>query len=340
MELRYGTIDENVKKRSVQDVILHERQKNPVREVGLPSGVTSVPVMFGEKKAGELAVIAAVNDLAARGVRATEFCPTILMPPGTQEDFLRSLMRQICRTAFSMGIDVREGRTEVTDLVSRPVVIGTASGVPFFTTVLEKDDKTQDNKTRDNKIQDNKIQDHEGMDIVMAGFAGLEGTFILAIEYEEELKDRFSGSLLYRIQKAGPELCIAEAAEKASSAGAGPMVSLAGGGILAGLWELCKKTGCGMEVDLPLIPVLQETIEITEYFGIDPYALQSGGGLLIAARDGERIVRTLSECGLFSVRIGRLTGTKDKILRNGEEIRHLDRPGADSLAQQCRLQRP
>ena len=263
MELRYGTIDENVKKRSVQDVILHERQKIPVSKGGLPSGVTSVPVVSGEKRAGELAVIAAVNDLAAQGIRTTEFFPTILLPAGTQEEFLRSLIKQICRTAFSMGIDVREGRTEVTDFVRRPVVIGTASGIPFFTAIREKD---------------NKIQNCRGMDIVMAGFAGLEGTFILATEYEEELTDRFSGSLLYRIQKAETELCIAEAAERAFFAGAGPMVSLAGGGILAGLWELCKKTGCGMEVDLPLIPVLQETIEITEYFGIDPYALQFRSG--------------------------------------------------------------
>ena len=87
-----------------------------------------------------------------------------------------------------------------------------------------------------------------------------------------------------------------------------------------------------MEADLPLIPLPQETIEITEYFGIDPYTIRSGGGLLIAAADGEKMIRTLSESGIFSVRIGRLTGTKDKILRNGEEIRHLDRPRADSLS--------
>ena len=79
MELRYGTIDENVKKRSVQDVILHERQRIPVSKGGLPSGVTSVPVVSGEKRAGELAVIAAVNDLAAQGIRTTEFFPTILL---------------------------------------------------------------------------------------------------------------------------------------------------------------------------------------------------------------------------------------------------------------------
>ena len=317
MELRYGEIDENVKKRSVQDVILHQRQRIPVRENRQPSGVTSVPVMYGEKTAGMLAVTAAVNDLAAQGIQAADVFPVILFPPGTQEESLRTLMKQICRTAFPLGINVREGRQEVTDLVRRPVVIGTASGNPFF-----KQDQDKDRKTRN----------YADMDIVMAGLAGLEGTYILAAEHEKELMERFSGSLLYRIQKAGPELCIAGAAEKAFYAGAGPMVSLAGGGILAGLWELCKKTGCGMEADLPLIPLPQETIEITEYFGIDPYTIRSGGGLLIAAADGEKMIRTLSESGIFSVRIGRLTGTKDKILRNGEEIRHLDRPRADSLS--------
>lgn len=345
MELRYGTIDENVKKRSVRDVILRERQRIPVREGRMPSGVTSLPVMFGQKRAGDLAVIAAVNDLAAQGIRTTGFSPTILLPPGTEEELLRILMRQICRTAFSLGVDVREGRTEVTDLVSRPVVIGTASGIPFSAEIKENPFPAENKESffptgipeipfsKEDREKGGKKRDPAGMDIVMAGYAGLEGTFILADAYEEELSDRFSGTLLFRIQNAEKELCIAKAAERAFFAGAGPMVSLAGGGVLAGLWELCKKTGCGMEADLPLIPLLQETIEITEYFGIDPYALQSGGGLLIAAPDGEKMVRTLSECGIFTARIGRLTGTKDKILLSGEEIRHLDRPRADSLTQ-------
>ena len=60
--------------------------------------------------------------------------------------------------------------------------------------------------------------------------------------------------------------------------------------------------------------------------------MASEGCLLAAAVDGDRLAACLMEKGFCAVRIGFLNSTKDKIIRNGEEIRHLDRPQTDSLA--------
>ena len=123
------------------------------------------------------------------------------------------------------------------------------------------------------------------------------------------------------------------AASAASSvaAGAGQMVSLSGGGFFAGLWELSKRTGCGLTVDLPLVPILQETIEITNYLEINPYLMRSAGCLLIAAPDGKSMVEALQAADIPAVCIGTLQDSNDKIIRNGEELRSLDRPQTDAL---------
>ena len=199
MNLRYGKADENVLKRSVADVILHERQKiaaydelkkntgcgpapggsdrtgglfseNPYRNSSVSavtslkspdrnssvSAVTSLKnpdrnsaesavmsagnpyrnfaisaVTYSEKNAGGLSVIRAVNKLAAEKIRACTFFPVILLPPGTQENVLREIMKQICSTAFSLNVEVGQVHIEVTDAVTRPVITGSAAGISF-----------------------------------------------------------------------------------------------------------------------------------------------------------------------------------------------------------------
>ena len=424
MNLRYGKADENVLKRSVADVILHERQKiaaydelkkntgcgpapgGPDRTGGLfsespdrnssVSAVTSLKnpdrnsaesvvmsarnpyrnfaisaVTYSEKNAGGLSVIRAVNKLAAEKIRACTFFPVILLPPGTQEDVLREIMKQICSTAFSLNVEVGQAHIEVTDAVTRPVITGSAAGIPFDRLIKKegsgqtansvssgqiaadpqaadqdigresagepdcknyKDCKNNKENNKDknkDKNKDNKAY----KDIVAIGWIGLEGTLILTSDCREELEKRFSASLLSRMDMPLKELSVMRAAEIASAEGAGPMANLSDGGFMTGLWELSKKTSGGLDTDLKKVPLLQETIEITEYFGINPYIMASEGCLLAAAADGDRLAECLMENGIFAVRIGSLNSTKDKIIRNGEEIRHLDRPQTDSLAQ-------
>ena len=392
MNLRYGKADENVLKRSVADVILHERQKiaaydelkkdtgsgpapggsdrtgglfseSPDRNSSV-SAVTSLKnpdrnsaesavmsagnpyrnfaisaVTFSEKNAGGLSVIRAVNKLAAEKIRACTFFPVILLPPGTQEDVLREIMKQICSTAFSLNVEVGQAHIEVTDAVTRPVITGSAAGISFDR-LMNKEERGLDadqqaagqNSCREAAGQ-NVCKDSACRDIVAIGWIGLEGTLILTSDCREELEKRFSASLLSRMDMPLKELSVMRAAEIASAEGAGPMANLSDGGFMAGLWELSKKTSGGLDTDLKKVPLLQETIEITEYFGINPYIMASEGCLLAAAADGDRLAECLMENGIFAVRIGSLNSTKDKIIRNGEEIRHLDRPQTDSLAQ-------
>ena len=330
MDLRYGSADENVRKRSIRDIVLHERQRFencpekketdrlPEKNEFLTGfGFAEEASHMCPSRAGELAVIGAINKLAAEGIRAKSFSPLILLPPGTQEDLLRELMGQICRSAFADAVEIGEVHAEVTNAVTRPIVIGTAAGERFI-----KNDPAVSNTGE--------------KEIIVTGPVGLEGTYILVRERFKELKERFPMSILSRMVKAGEALSVLKAAESAEEISdpchAPVMVSLGEGGFFAGLWELSKKTGCGLDADLQAVPILQETIEITDFFGINPYDMRSNGSLLIAASDADQVISRLEKEGRIAVKIGKLTGKKDKIIRNGEDVRFLDRPQTDSLA--------
>ncbi len=365
MDLRYGSADENVRKRSIQDIILHERQRfeketlknTEVPECGFKSGRESdfesfetEPFLLCPPRAGELAVISAVNRLASRGIRARVFSPVILLPSGTQEDALRELMAQICRAAFADGIETGEVSVRVTDAVTRPIVIGTVSGEKFIQDRWESpaDRSASDYSANDRSVNncpasnhsannrsasDHSANDRSSCDIVLAGPVGMEGTYILVSEQFELLQKRFPMSILMRMKGLGRELSVLRAAEAAMSSSVSAMVSPGEGGFFAGLWELSRKTGCGLDIDLQAVPLLQETVEITDFFGINPYAMRSAGCLLIASGNAEKTILCLQEQGRTAVRIGKLTGNKEKIIRNGEEIRYLDRPQTDALTQ-------
>ena len=57
----------------------------------------------------------------------------------------------------------------------------------------------------------------------------------------------------------------------------------------------------------------------------------SSGSMLIATDNGQELVRRLEEAGIHGSVIGRATEGRDRILRNGEETRYLDRPQSDEL---------
>ena len=103
------------------------------------------------------------------------------------------------------------------------------------------------------------------------------------------------------------------------------------GGIFTALWRLAEEAGAGLEADLRKIPIRQETVEICEYFDINPYNALSGGSLLAAVPDGASLVDKLGREGISAAMIGRLTDGNDRILWNDGSKRYLDRPQREEM---------
>jgi hydrogenase maturation factor len=113
--------------------------------------------------------------------------------------------------------------------------------------------------------------------------------------------------------------------------GVSAMHDVTEGGVFGALWEMAAASGTGIEVDLKKIPVRQETVEICEYFDINPYMLISSGAMLIATAHGSHLVDRLAAAGIHGAVIGCATSGNDRIIRNGDERRFLEPPKTDEL---------
>ena len=341
MKLRSGKAGENVLDRSVFKRI------HAVYNKGEQVTMSADPVTLAVSAIGEYAVYAAVNALSAEKILPTNFRPVILLPPGTEESRLREIMDQISRACASQELVIEGGHTEITSAVTRPVVTGCCTGVPMLgncTDVPIAGDCTgvpmaghcsedPENTAGPGTTRSEGQESLCARQIVMTKWAGMEGSCILAQE-REDLQKVFPETLLHRTRSLGGLLSVKKEAVICAEEGAHYLTDLSEGGFYAALWRLSKKAQRGLRVDLKSVPVLQETIEIANYFDIDPYRMRSAGSLLAVTDDAERLTARLAESGICAVRIGELSPDPkdhDKILMSGEEIRYLDLPQPDEL---------
>ena len=161
--------------------------------------------------------------------------------------------------------------------------------------------------------------------LIMTKWCGLEDTARLAgtARAAEHFPEHF-----LRTARSFDSLLSTEEDRKAAEAAGVPeeaRLEPGCGGILAGLWFLCERFHAGMRVNLKDIPLRQETIELTNYFDLNPYELNARGCLLMAAED-ERVLEAMRDRRVQARIIGYLCSTNSRVLINGEEIRYLDMP--------------
>ena len=113
--------------------------------------------------------------------------------------------------------------------------------------------------------------------------------------------------------------------------GVSAMHDITEGGVFGALWEMGSGSNVGLDIDLKKIPIRQETVEVCELLGLNPYILMSSGSMMIATDDGYGLVRKLNQAGIEASVIGKATDKNERILRNGEETRYMDKPQSDEL---------
>ena len=165
----------------------------------------------------------------------------------------------------------------------------------------------------------------------MTKWIGLEATTILAKEREEELRKRFPAGIVDTAIGFDQFLSVVPESRIAMEHGVTAMHDITEGGVFGALWEMASGAGVGLEVDLKKIPIRQETVEICQYFDLNPYQIMSSGSMMIAADDGHELVRKLEKDGIHASVVGRTNAGNDRILRNGEDVRYLDKPQPDEL---------
>lgn len=322
--MRTGKISENVLKRSVLKRCKSRREEvaqGPavgqdcaiIRSEGSTFTVMHTQTFTAERMEKiRYAVIDGVNNLCCAGAEAVSVMLAVMLPEDREEDCLRAVMDSADAACQECGVQLAGGHTEVSAAVQQPVITVTAQGF-----ALKEFHRTADVRT--------------DLELVMAGFPGMEGTALLARKKEEELKKRFPLELVENAMEFDRDLCRQEAVRIGWECGAAAMHDVSQGGVFGALWEFLESNGTGMEADLRKIPIRQETIEICEIYGWNPYQLLSGGCILMAVPDGQKVTDHLEASGICAKVIGRTTAKKEKVLRNGEEMRFLDKPAQDEI---------
>ena len=271
------------------------------------------PITGTDKNTGELAVQITANDLASAGAEPEAVVLTVLAPVTADEPMIRRLMREVDEACEKLHIQVVGGHTEVTAVVNQPVISVTGIG---------KAKKGHLVTTGGAGIGD---------DVVATKWIGIEGTSIIAREKEQELLERFAAPFVEEAKNFDRFLSVVPDAAAAVKSGVTAMHDVTEGGIYGALWELAEASGVGLEIDLKKIPVRQETIELCEYYRLNPYQLISSGCMLMTAPDGRRLVRDLEKAGIHATLIGRCVDGKAKKILNGEDTAYLERPKTDEL---------
>ena len=323
--MKIGKVSQTVLKRSILKTLQFQREETIIQpsveemcygiEVKEDEQIlsTSAALYGNEKDLGVFALAQVVNDLATRGAQAVGVSVHIMLPPYAYESRLKTMMEHIERAGSAHAVQILCAKAEVSPAINKAMVYMNGMGV------LKKGELLQSNMGKADQ------------DIVLLKWIGLEGTFRVMREKEEELSKRFVPTFLNEIQMLEPEIFSEKALFLAKDFGVSAMHQITSGGILAALWEFAESSDVGMEVDLKKMSIKQETVEVCEYFHLNPYQLTSAGSVLIATDRGEELVSKFAEKGIQARVLGRTTVDKARVILGGEEKRFLDRPAADEL---------
>ena len=323
--MKIGKVPENVLKRSVMKQ-LHYKRDEVILGPGIGEDCAALalaedeilvmstdPITGTAKDIGKLAIQITANDLASAGAEPIGVMLTILLPDGTREIALKRIMEQMECACREAKMQILGGHTEVTAVVNQPVV--NVAGVA---------------KAKKGSLI-STAGARAGMDIVVSKWVGIEGTMIFAKEKEAELKEHFPADFVDTAIGFDRYLSVVPEAAVATQSSVAAMHDVTEGGLFGALWEMAEASGVGLEIDLKKIPIRQETVEICEYFDVNPYGLISSGMMLMASADGNALVLALQEAGIPATVIGKATEGNDRVIIRDEERRFLEPPKTDEL---------
>ena len=324
--MKIGKVPENVMKRSVLKQIRYKRDEVLVHPgVGEDCSVLQLapdevfvmstdPITGAVTDIGTLAVHVTANDLATAGAEPVGLLLSILLPPDATEDDLKGLMREMESACEKLHIEILGGHTEVTPAVNQPIVTVTGVGK------VKKDQVLLTSGVK------------AGQDIVVTKWIGLEGTSIIASGKEKALRTRYSQDFVDRAKGFIQYISVVDEAMAARDFGVSAMHDITEGGVFGALWEVAASGNVGLTVELKKIPLKQETVEVCEFFDLNPYQLISSGSMLIACDNGHDLVEHLAKKNIHSAVVGKFTDTNDKIIiYDVDETRYLEPPKTDEL---------
>lgn len=264
------------------------------------------------------------NSIRIGGYMPWAAVDTIVMPDD-DERRMKKLLRKLAGICAEYGVDIVTGHTEVNGAVAEPVISLTMMGRCKCMREMQCVHESQVHTGHgDSGLCGSKRL--TGMDIVMCGQTGVGGTLQLYYDNQKELFERYSESYLRPVEQLEQLILLGGQVDIAFDHGCIYSHDISRGGVFAALWEMGDALKCGLEVCHDNIPILQETIEICEHTGDNPYMIDGCGSALFVVPDGELLADKLYEAGYEASVIGRLTENSDRVIVHEDERRFLTPP--------------
>ena len=171
-----------------------------------------------------------------------------------------------------------------------------------------------------------------GYSIVVTKWIGLYGSVLLAENKYDELRSRYPAFIMDDAIGFKQYLSIDTEVKIALEHGDRCMYACGEGGLYAGLWNLTRASGVGMTGYYKDIPIRQETVELCEFYDINPYKLRSEGTLIVVTQTPDELKMMYADAGIPSSVIGYITEHKERILIYADEKKHIQKPARDELS--------
>jgi hydrogenase maturation factor len=252
----------------------------------------SDPITFATDAIGQFAVLINANDIATAGATPRWLLTTLLLPCGITPSEVRQVVDELREFCRQWKITLCGGHTEITDAVTRPVVVGMMAGSVLKSDLIDKRNM------------------RPGDMVLLTKSVAVEGTAIIAREFSDRLKS-------LGMKAAEIEHCrafvnglsiIPEARIAARSKQTSAMHDVTEGGLATALQELSIAGGHRIRIDLDAIPVFAETRKICRLLDIDPMGLIGSGSLLICCRPKalQNLMKALGDAGIDVACIGQV----------------------------------
>lgn len=264
--------------------------------------ISTDPITGAVVNPGKLAVHINCNDIASCGVEPIGIMVTILAPEHCKLEEIALVMGEVHEEAKALNVEILGGHTEITRAVNKMIISCTVIG-----------------KTKAGKAISTSGA-RLGDDIIVTKQLCLEGTSIVAHDYEEKINKILSPDEIQAAKAFSRRLSVVKEGKIAGEFGVNSMHDITEGGVLGALWEMAKSCNLGFKVFQEKMPLSYLTEKLCREFSIDPLRFISSGSMLITTERGEALIEELKNAGIEATIIGMVTKDQGILVKEEGEF--------------------
>lgn len=244
------------------------------------------------------------SDVAVLGVKPRYLTICLMLPPGTEDNVLEHIWKEVHQECQKLDIAVVGGHTGIYPGIAYPLNGGC--------TVVGVGSKEQLTPASNARVGDR---------VIITKGPAIEAAGILAFQAEEALEKKLGRDTVNKAKDYFLQMSVVKDAVTAGPY-AHAMHDATEGGLLNGVYEIAAASGTGVTLFEDKIITPEEIEAVCQHFDIDPLISISEGTLVITAPPQKTpgLLHDLKQNGINAWDIGEITA-KDRVFirRNGKK---------------------